>query len=599
MPKKKKPGEPRRRPTGDWWIYALLLAAVLGVYLQAVHFDFVTLDDPVYVTENPHVQAGLTWAGVAWAFRSDYGGQWHPVTWLSHMLDCQLFGLNPGWPHLLNVLIHSLTALLWFAFLRQLTGARWRSALVAFLFALHPLHVESVAWVCERKDVLSGLFWVLTLWAYAAYTKRPGGVRYVLALILFCLGLMSKPMLVTLPLVLLLLDWWPLARGRHILEKIPFFAASVAASVATILVHQHGEALPSFELVPVAVRLENALVSYATYIFNFFWPFNLAVFYPFSPESIVAPAIAAGLGLAAITVFVVRARRQRPYLAVGWFWYGIALLPVIGLVQAGAQSRADRFTYIPMVGLTIALIWGAAEMLAGWPRVRIAAAAVVCGSCMVLTWIQVGYWRDSLSLYRHAILVTSDNYVARINLASVLETRGDTSEAIAQLREAARLRPTFATVHAELGQLLAKEGLTAEAIGELQTAAALRPDIADVHFRLGAVLGRIGRSADAVNELSQGIRLQPGNGDAHYDLAIALAETGRLPDAAREFGEAVRLKPGDTDSRIQLAVTLARLQRIDEAIVQFREVLRIRPDLSEARRALDDLTSMKERRPRK
>ncbi len=562
MPKRKSRARQPLGPPSDLWIYLLLAAAVFLTYSQVRHFEFVTFDDPEYVTANPHVQAGLSLAGAAWAFTSSAAGSWFPLTWLSHMLDCDLFGLASGWHHFTNVWIHALSTLLWFALLKRITAARWKSALVAFLFGLHPLHVESVAWVCERKDVLSALFWVLTLWAYAGYVGRPGGSRgrYLLTLFLFCLGLMAKPMLVTLPIVLLLLDRWPFRRGLRILEKLPFFAASIAVSLVTYLVHQKGGALASFEVVPLAARFENALVSYAVYIFKMVWPINLAVFYPYSQASLVAPAAAAGIALAAITVLVIRLFPRWPYLTVGWLWYLVTLVPVIGLVQAGAQARADRFTYIPMIGVSIALVWGASDALAAWPRIRLALAAVVCSACLVLTWLQVGYWRDSISLYQHAIDVTTDNYVARFNLASVLEARGSPAEAVAQLRETVRIRPYFASAHAELGQLLAQQGQPAEALGELQAAVTLKPDSAEAHFRLGSVLGTLGRAADAAAEFSQTVRLQPDNADAHYNLAIALAQQDKLPEAVREFTATVRLRPDDIEARqaLEEAISLER-----------------------------------------
>jgi Flp pilus assembly protein TadD len=573
----------------------LLAAAVFVIYSQVLHFDFVTFDDPAYVTENPHVQAGLSLAGAAWAFGSSAAGSWFPLTWLSHMLDCQLFGLDGGWHHFTNLWIHALSTLLWFTVLKRITGARSKSALVAFLFGLHPLHVESVAWVCERKDVLSALFCVLTLWAYAGYVGRPARGRYLLTLLLFCLGLMAKPMLVTLPIVLLLLDRWPFRRGVRILEKLPFFAASIAVSVVTYLVHRQAGALASFEVVPLAARFENALVSYAVYVFKMVWPVNLAVFYPYSQGSLVAPAVVAAIVIAAITVLVLRVFPRWPYLAVGWLWYLVTLLPVIGLVQAGAQARADRFTYIPMIGVSIALVWGASDALAAWPRIRLALAAVVCSACLMLTWLQVGYWRDSISLYQHAIDVTTDNYVARFNLASVLEARGSSAEAVAQLRETVRIRPYFASAHAELGQLLARQGQPQEALGELQTAVRLKPDSAEAHFRLGSVLGTLGRTGDAAAEFAETIRLQPENADAHYNLGIALAQQDSLPDAVREFSATVRLRPDDVDARFNLGITLARLGRLDDAIVQLSEAVRIKPDFTEARQALEDAISLKQR----
>jgi tetratricopeptide (TPR) repeat protein len=309
----------------------------------------------------------------------------------------------------------------------------------------------------------------------------------------------------------------------------------------------------------------------------------------------VAPAVIAGIAIVTVTILVIRVLPRWPYLAVGWLWYLVTLLPVIGLVQAGAQARADRFTYIPMIGVSIALVWGASEALEAWPRMRLGLAALVCSVCLVLTWLQVGYWRDSISLYQHAIDVTSDNYVARFNLASVLEARGDSAEAVAQLRETVRIRPYFATAHAELGQLLARQGQPEEALGELQAAVRLKPDSAEAHFRLGSVLGTLGRAGDAAEEFSQTIRLQPENADAHYNLGIALAQGDKLPEAAREFSATVGFRPEDVDARFNLGVTLARLGRLDDAIVQLSEAVRIRPDFTEARQALEDAMSLKRR----
>ena len=592
--KKRNPSADRalRRPS-DLGIYLLLAAAVLVVYGQTLHFDFVTYDDPDYVTANPHVQAGLTWAGIVWAFTSSFAGNWFPLTWLSHMVDCAIFGLDSGWHHFTNVCLHIVSSLVWFAVLQRMTGARWRSAIVAFLFALHPLHVESVAWVAERKDVLSGLFWVLTLWSYVAYTKRPSPFRYLSTLGLFCLGLMAKQMLVSLPLILLLLDQWPLRRGIRILEKLPFFAASVAASAVAFLVHQKEGATAYVVLVPAVVRFENALVSYVVYILKMVWPSGLAVFYPYPLESLVLPAAIAGIVLGAVTALSVREFPRRPYFTVGWLWYVVTLVPVIGLIQVGAQARADRYTYLPMIGLAISLVWGVSEWLQDWPRARMAMAAVAASGCLILTWLQVGYWRDSASLYQHAIAVTSDNYVARFNLALVLEARGEPAEAAAQLRETVRIRPFFATAHLELGQLLARLSQPEEGLRELQTAVRLQPDLASAHLGLGSVLAALGRRDEAAVEFSEAIRLQPENADAHYNLGIALAQADKLPEAAREFEATVRLKPEDAEAHFNLGIALERLGQVDAAIVQFTETLRLKPDLAEARQARDDAMARK------
>ncbi len=577
----------------DLWIGLALAGAVLLIYSRVLHFGFVTFDDPAYVTENPHVQAGLSLGGIAWAFTTPAAGSWFPLTWLSHMLDCSLFGLDSGWHHFTSVCIHAISTVLLFVVLKRITGARSKSAMVAFLFGLHPLHVESVAWVCERKDVLSALFCMLTLWAYAAYAAKPGTGRYMAALVLFCLGLMAKPMLVTLPVILILLDRWPLGRGWKLAEKVPFLAASLADSVVTYVVHWQAQALPSFEQIPAAVRVENALVSYVMYLFKMVWPTNLAVFYPYPRDPLLAPAILAAMTLAAITVFAIRTRSAKPYLITGWLWFLITLLPVIGLVQAGAQARADRFTYIPMIGLSIAVVWGISEALAARRPIRMALAGAVCASCVVLTWLQLGYWRDNVSLYRHAIAVTDDNYVAHMNLASVLEPRGDRAEAAAELREAVRIVPGYALAHAELGQLMANLGQPGEALRELQAASKLRPDSADTHVRLGTVLGTLGRTGDAIAELSEGTRLQPGNADAHYDLGTAFGQANRFEEAAREFSVAARLKPDDAEARFMLGIALMKLKRLDDAIAQFSAALRLRPDFADAREALDDAAGMK------
>jgi tetratricopeptide (TPR) repeat protein len=579
----------------DLYIYILLAAAVFAVYSQVLHFDFVTYDDPDYVTTNVHVHDGLTAGSIEWALKSGYANNSFPLTWISHMLDWQLFGADSGWHHFTNVWIHALSTLLLFAVLKRMTGSRWQSALAAFLFGVHPLHVESVAWVAERKDVLSGLFWILTLWAYSAYAERSGAVRYLLTLFLFCLGLMAKPMLVTLPVVLLLLDRWPLRRGTKIVEKIPFFVASLAASAMAYFAQQKQSATVSLAVIPVLVRFENSLISYAVYILKTLWPTDLAVFYPYPTESLVFPAAIAGAALLAVTVIVIRAFSRRPYLAVGWLWYLVTLLPVIGLIQIGAQARADRYTYIPMIGLSIAMVWGAAELLQPWPKVRLAAAAAVCAACLILTWIQVQYWSDSISLYRHTIAASPDSYLIRFNLAALLEERGDRGEAVEQFRETVRRRPDYALAHAALGQLLAKEGHPEQGLPELRTAVVLRPDLADAHLGLGSVLASLGHGDEAAAEFSEAIRLEPDNAGAHFNLGIELAGQGKQEEASREFSATVRLTPDDADARFNLGVTLARLGRLDEAIAQLSEAVRLKPGFMQARQVLDDVINLKRR----
>jgi tetratricopeptide (TPR) repeat protein len=581
----------------DLWICIGLLIAIFAVYAQVATHAFINFDDPIYVTENPQVRAGLTSDGVVWAFTTFHDSNWFPLTWLSHMLDVQLFGLDSGWHHLINVLLHALSTLLLFIVLRRITGARWPSAFVALVFAIHPLHVESVAWIAERKDVLSTLFWMLTLLAYSNYVRQPTRQRYLLTLFIFCLGLMAKPMLVTLPVVLILLDLWPLRRGVRLVEKIPFFIASLASSVIAFVAHQQGGAVATLEVIPVASRIENALITYVVYILKTFWPTHLAIFYPYPLQSLIVPAILSAIALSVITVLVVLAYKQRPYLAVGWFWYVVTLLPVIGIIQTGSQARADRYTYIPMIGFTIALTWAAVDLLKPWHRMLAALAAFAGLALLTLTWFQVATWRDDISLYRHAIAAVPGNYIAYYNLASALEAQGQTDEAVIQLREAVRARPYYVPARAELGQLLAAQGHTDEALQELQAAIRLRPDDPIAHYRLGSVLGSLGRANEAASEFAETVRLQPNNPDAHYNLALALAQQDHIADAAREFAATIGLRPDDADAHFNLGISLARLGQLDGAIQQFNETLRLRPDYAPARQALDQATSLKQSPP--
>jgi hypothetical protein len=533
------------------WIYVALFAAGIAAYAQVAHFDFVNFDDPEYVTQNPHVRGGLTLADAAWAFTSREAANWFPVTWLSHMLDCQLFGMSSGWHHLSNVWFHALATLLLFAFLERATKARRRSAVVAFLFALHPLHVESVAWVAERKDVLCAFFWFLTLWAYVRYIERPSVRSYALALGAFCLSLTAKPMAVTLPFVLLLLDFWPLRRlqkirRKAIWEKLPFFAASAVVGVVTYLVQRGSGAVQAVSNFPVGLRLENGLISYVVYIAKTFCPINLAVFYPYPQNLPVWQAASAGLVIAGISALVLRCFRSYPYLAVGWLWYLGTLVPVIGLVQVGAQARADRYTYIPTVGLFIMLVWGATEVILvwgatdvvrRWPRAKKAGlvlATAGCSSCFALTVVQVHHWRNSESLFRHALDVTDHSDVAEHNLGVALSaTPGKLPEAISHLEAAVHIRPDSARARTDLGNALANTpGRLEEAVAEYRSALRIAPDSAITHNNLGNTLLRMpGHGAEAIAEYEQALRLKPGYAEAHNNLGIALSEVPRCDRA--------------------------------------------------------------------
>ena len=462
----------RQRPALILGIAITLLT--LALYWRVQGHGFLHYDDYQYVVDNPHVRHGLTRQGVLWALTSGYASNWHPLTWLSHMLDCELYGLNPQGHHLNNLLLHIANALLLFRLLLRMTGALWRSAFVAALFALHPLHVESVAWVAERKDVLSTLFWMLTLGAYLRYRERPTGTRYLATLFLFALGLAAKPMLVTLPFVLLLLDCWPLGRmpsPRSLLplvrEKAPFFVLAALSSVITFWVQSHWGAVVLS--IPLKERLANALVSYVGYGAKMLWPVNLACFYPHPLDGLpLWQAAGALLLLAGVTVAVVRAGRRLPYLAVGWLWYLGTLVPVIGLVQVGAQAMADRYTYVPLIGLFVMLSWGAGSLAAKGPLPKIATAALsaaLLAALLPLTWSQISHWKDSETLFAHALEVTDRNLLAHNNLGNALARQGRLEEAEFHLVEALRLRPDYAAAQNNLGILRLRQGRFEEAAG--------------------------------------------------------------------------------------------------------------------------------------
>jgi len=582
-----KKSAPPTEALSDLWICALLTAGIFAAYAPVLRFGFVNYDDPVYIANNSYVGGGITWSGIVWAFTHSFAGNWFPLTWISHMLDCQLFGLDAGGHHFTNLAIHATATLLLFAVLRRITQARWPSAFVAGLFALHPLHVESAAWIAERKDVLSAFFWMLTLWAYARYVARPTPSRYAWTFVVFALGLMAKPMTVTLPVVLIMLDHWPFARGWRLLEKLPMLVLSAVVSAVTYAAHAQAKAVVSLDTIPLAMRGENTLVSYCVYIAKMFWPSGLAVLYPFSKTALAGPAVLAAIGLAAVTAGAIWAGRQRPYLIVGWLWYLVTLVPVIGLIQAGQQARADRYMYIPMIGLSIMLAWGGAELLRGWPQTRVALGVAICAACAVATWFQADYWENGVKLFQRAVDVTADNYIARFNLANALRDSGDNAGAIRQLEAAVRIQPDSGLAHDELGQLLGKQGRIDEALAELRQAEVSLPGDAALHHRIGILLGSAGHPEQAADELSQAIRLDPGNADAHRNLAVSLAMMDRLPEAVAEFRTAAGLKPDDATVRFNLALALIELGQKREAIEQLQEALKLNPNFVEARAALD------------
>jgi tetratricopeptide (TPR) repeat protein len=559
------------------WPALLLFFVALALYWPVRNFDFLNFDDPDYVTANPHISRGLTPETLQWALTSGEAANWCPVTRISHLIDAQFFGLDPGWHHFINALLHALAAVLLFAFLHRATAALWPSVFVAFVFALHPLHTESVAWVSERKDVLSVFFCFLTLWAWVRS-------RRLLALVAFALGLMSKPMLVTLPFVLLLLDYWPLRRGLRFREKVPFFALSAVAASATFLVQRDSGAVQTVAALPVGLRIENALVTYITYIAKTFWPSGLAVFYPYPATLPLWRAALALLALAAVSVLVWRTRRTRPWLAVGWFWFLGTLVPVIGLIQVGAQARADRYMYIPSVGLTIMLAWTVPEL--PMPRNVLRALAVIaCLALAAATWAQLQYWHDSEAIFRHAIDVTGENYLAEHNLGVALLTQpARLSEALPHLTTAVRLQPNSAKARTDLGNALSHlPDRLPEAISQLEAAVRLDPNSSVPHTDLGSALWSAGRTAEAITEFQAALRIDPAYPVARDNLNAALASDPTRPANAIAYYESIlRAHPGNAEAHNNLGVMLASIGRHSEALEHFRAAVRLKPDYEDA-----------------
>jgi tetratricopeptide (TPR) repeat protein len=626
-------------------LICLFLAFITAAcYWPITRNNFVSIDDRDYVTENSHVVSGLSWSGFLWAFKSTEASNWHPLTWLSHMADCEFYGLNPAGHHFTNLLLHTLNSLLLFLLFNQMTGSLWRSATVAALFALHPLHVESVAWASERKDVLSGLFWITTLMSYVNYTRSPSRSKYAMTLLLFALGLMAKPMLVTLPFVLPLLDYWPLRRLslpplhsfmpptlrsgiasrpqsstssslRLVLEKLPFFALTLIASIVTYFVQKTGGAVSSLTAIPVPSRLANAVVAYVEYITKTVSPSHLAAVYPYILHLPGARVVGAALLLFLLTAVFILAVGRYPYLLVGWLWFLGTLVPTIGLIQVGAQSMADRYMYLPGIGLFVVLAWGATDLLKGRPFGGLVltlagiSAVAICAAC---TLTQIGYWHDSEKLFRHALLATSNNYIAYDGLGSALARQGKGPEALAMCRESVRLmpsfaqgqyglgtvllkqgdlegavehlslavqiQPTFAEAHINLGQAFLQQGRLKEAEAHLARAPALVPDYSDAQYNLGTVLLKQGRTSEAIEHLSRALRLKPDSASVHANLGVALMTQGISTEGAAHLLEALRLNPNDADASCNLGIALLELKRPEEAASRLAEAIRLKPD---------------------
>ena len=566
----------------------LLVVAVFLVFGQTLWHDFVNYDDEDYFYANPHVKAGLTWSGVTWAFQTGYAANWHPLTWLSLMLDAQLFGPGAAGPHLTNVLLHAANTVLLFLLVRRLTGAHWRSALVAALFALHPLHVESVAWVSERKDVLSGLFFLLTLLMYAWYAQcvtsgrwqvtrteaaaqgpdssrvtRHASLFYGLALLFFALGLMSKPMLVTVPFVLLLLDWWPLSRfepstfrqtiSRLVLEKLPFLLLGIASAVVTLAV-QKG-AVQSLVHISLGIRAVNATVSYVRYLHKMFWPVNLAIPYPHPGYWSFWLFCLCAAVLLATSLAVIRFRRQFPFLITGWFWYLVMLIPTIGLVQVGMQSMADRYTYLPLIGIFIMLSWGAGETVKHWrlPAGMIwGLAMLVLAATTACTMGQLRYWQNSGTLFAHTIAVTKNNDIAYYSLGEYRASQGRLDEAMDDYLKAIQIRPGYDDALNNLGVALAMKGKFGEAIARIQESIRYSPYKADAHYNLGNIFVMQHKLGEAASAYTDALRLKPDYPDAHNNLANVLFMQGHTQEAIQHYQETLRLDPGHEGAKRQL-----------------------------------------------
>jgi tetratricopeptide (TPR) repeat protein len=579
----------------DRWLVpgvCIFLAAItFAVFGQTLRYEFVNFDDNLYVYENSVVQKGLTWEGFHWALTYGKIGHWHPLTWLSHMLDCQWYGLSPCGHHLTNVLLHGAAVILLFLVLREMTGFLWRSAFVAAVFAIHPLRAESVAWVAERKDVLSAFFFMLTLGAYVRFVRRPPSkIRYGAVVLFFALGLLSKNMLVTTPFVLLLLDYWPLNRLsgfslqallRRVAEKIPLFILTIGSCVATALVP---EKLTNGQL-PFGLRMENVVVSYVTYLWQMIHPLELACVYPNPVNHLPLWQVAGALGLLlAISGAVWAVRRTQPGFVVGWLWYLGMMVPVIGLVQISYYAHADRYTYLPQIGLYLLLTWGAANLCASWRYRRVAlggGSAIILMTLMVCARTQTAYWRNSELLWTHALACTSGNYIAHDNLANALPQK-EVDQAIAHYQEALLIKPNYAEAHNNLANALLQKGKMDEAIAHCQQALLIKPDYAEAHINLGIALLQKGDADEAITQFQTALQIKPDYAEAHYNLGNALLQKGQADDAIPQYQTALQINPGYAEAHHNLGSALLQKGRPDEAIAQYQMALQIKPDYAGA-----------------
>ena len=583
-------------------IWPALVMLTLAVFWQTRRYEFINFDDDVYVTDNPHVRTGLSGENIHWAFTATPDGNWIPLVWLSLMLDAQLSGLDAGRFHLTNVLLHTGNVLLLFAVLWQMTGAAWKSAFVAALFAVHPLHVESVVWITERKDVLSTFFGFAALWAYASYVRQPAKkiAWYVFSLVAFLLSLMSKQMLVTLPFLLLLLDYWPLERlsgtdrkrrwQRLLAEKAPFFALTALFCAVAFWTQRNAESVQSLTKYSLVTRCLNSILVYVLYLGKMVWPHNLAIYYPHPGNAISLAAVSgAGALLVVLTAAAVSQRRSRPYVLVGWLWYLGTLLPVIGLVQIGEQQMADRYTYVPLAGPMIAVTWLVPSLVPkGFLRkyAMPAFAVVALAAFSWVGWVHTGYWKSSETLFGHALAVTENNARAHVNFGIAMSDQGRLANAAYHFRQAVRINPKDASFRVYLGAALADQHELDEALAHFQEASKLNPKYALAYVNQGNVFISRGKLTEAIALLHHALRLEPNHGLAHFNLGLALYRRNELDEARKHYERALALDPQLADAHNGLGLLWLKQGRRDLAVKHFREALRINPGLVNVRESL-------------
>lgn len=584
----------------------ILIISTVFVYWNAVGNDFIMFDDDTYIYENPFLRNNGIMSAVHWALTTFHAANWHPVTWFSHMLDIQLFGLAPAGHHAMSVLFHVTNTVLLFVLLHRVTGAVWRSGIVAALFALHPLHVESVVWVAERKDVLCAFFYLLSLYVYAGYVKNPKIARYVPVVITVALALASKPMAVTLPAAMLLLDLWPLqrtgyridftsgitatgARTRSVrylcIEKIPFMMLAAISSSLTYIAQRHGNAITTLANTSVMTRLENAALTYVKYLGKTIWPHNLTIFYPFPKDIPAMQAIAACIALAVVTTVAIKQFRQRPYILFGWLWYCGTMLPVIGIVRVGLQGMADRYTYIPLIGIFVSLVWWGADISKNRPHRNYllgVPTAILLTISALLTWQQISYWQNTTTLFTHALAATDDNYLAHTVLARQLEKEGRLEEALAHLDTAVNIAPWYEYAKIRQGIILKSQGRLDAATMKYTEAILQNNNSVSGHINLGIVLGLQDKLEEALRNFDTAVRLDPHSALGHYNMGLTLSRLERIDEAIIHYETANRIDPFNPECHNNYGIALINKGRVHEAIREFMIAVKLKPDFFDA-----------------